>query len=93
MAERCARWLLLTHDRVGLETFPLSHEFLGDMLGVHRPSVTIAMGALQRAGLLTYHRGVVTVLDRPGLEAASCECYALIRRAFAAPPQPSRAPR
>lgn len=91
--ERCARWLLLTHDRVGADTFPLSHEFLGYMLGVRRPSVTVAMGTLQRAGLLTYHRGIVTVLDRPGLEAASCECYAIIHRAFAALPDPIGPPR
>lgn len=86
--ERCARWILLTHDRVGLDTFPLSHEFLGYMLGVRRASVTVAMGALQRAGLLTYRRGIVTILDRPGLEAASCECYAIIRHAFAELPDP-----
>ena len=86
--ERCARWLLLTQDRVDTDTFPLSHEFLGYMLGVRRPSVTIAMGMLQQAGLLTYRRGVVTIRDRAGLEGASCECYAIIRRAFAALPQP-----
>ena len=86
--ERCARWLLLTQDRVGPDTFPLSHEFLGYMLGVRRASVTIAMGTLQRAGLITYHRGVVTILDRAGLEGASCECYAIIHRAFAALPFP-----
>lgn len=87
---RCARWLLLTQDRVAWATFPLSHEFLGYMLGVRRASVTIAMGTLQRAGLITYHRGIVTVVDRPGLEAASCECYAIIRRAFDELPQPER---
>ncbi len=76
--QRCARWLLLTHDRVGVDTFQLTHEFLGYMLGTARPSVTLAARGLQHAGLITYHRGVVTVLDRPGLEAAACECYALI---------------
>ena len=80
--ERCARWLLLTQDRVGAATFPLSHEFLGYMLGVRRASVTIALGTLQHAGLLTYHRGVITILDRARLEEATCECYAIIRRAF-----------
>jgi len=65
-------------------TFPLSHEFLGYMRGVRRASVTIAMGTLQRAGVITYHRGIVTIVDRPGLEAASCECYAIIAKAFAA---------
>ena len=81
--ERCARWLLLTHDRVGADTFPLSHEFLGYMLGVRRASVSVAMGTLQHAGVLTYHRGVVTVRDRPGLEGTACECYAIIRGHFA----------
>ncbi len=76
--QRCARWLLLTHDRAGADTFQLTHEFLGYMLGATRPSVTLAARALQHAGLITYHRGVVTVLDRLGLEAAACECYALI---------------
>ena len=80
--ERCARWLLLTQDRAGAATFPLTHEFLGYMLGVRRASVTLAAGALQRAGLIAYHRGVITVLDRPGLEAAACECYAIIRGHF-----------
>ena len=81
--ERCARWLLLTHDRVGVDTFHLTHEFLGYMLGVARPSVTLAARMLQHAGLITYHRGIVTILDRPGLEATACECYALITAEFA----------
>jgi CRP-like cAMP-binding protein len=80
--ERCARWLLLTHDRAGADTFQLTQEFLGYMLGVRRPSVTVAAGMLQRAGLITYRRGVVTILDRPGLEEAACECYAIIRDEF-----------
>jgi CRP-like cAMP-binding protein len=75
MPERCARWLLLTHDRVGRDRFNLTHEFLGYMLGVRRPGVTVAMGALQRAGLVTYHRGEVAILDRDGLENGTCECY------------------
>ena len=81
--ERCARWLLLTHDRVAEDSFPLSHEVLGQMLGVRRPSVTLAAGVLQRAGLITYRRGVITVLDRAGLEAATCECYDVIQGEFA----------
>jgi CRP-like cAMP-binding protein len=81
--ERCARWLLLTQDRTGAATFALSHEFLSMMLGSRRASVTLAMGALQRSGLITYRRGIVTVIDRPGLEAAACECYGIIQRAFA----------
>jgi len=80
---RCARWLLLTHDRAGEDTFQLTHEFLGYMLGATRPSVTLAAGVLQRAGLITYHRGVVTILDRPGLEAVACECYGIIATEFA----------
>jgi CRP-like cAMP-binding protein len=80
--ERCARWLLLTHDRAGTDSFRLTHEFLGYMLGIRRPSVTVAAGILQQAGLISYHRGVVTILDRPGLEEAACECYAIIRDEF-----------
>jgi CRP-like cAMP-binding protein len=77
--ERCARWLLMTRDRTPGDTFRLTQEYLAIMLGVRRPSVTVVMGALQRAGLLTYHRGQLTLLDRPGLEAAACECYGIIR--------------
>ena len=82
MVERCARWLLMTHDRVDAAEFPMTHDFLSEMLGVRRPSVSVAAKALQDAGLITYHRGKVTVLDRAGLEAASCECYGLIRERF-----------
>jgi len=83
VVERCARWLLLSHDRVGADTFELTHLFLSQMLGVRRASVTEAAGALQRAGLIDYRRGRMTILDRPGLEAASCECYAIVRAEFA----------
>jgi CRP-like cAMP-binding protein len=76
--ERCARWLLQTHDRVLSDSFPLTHEFLSQMLGVHRPTVTVAAGILQKAGLVEYSRGTITILDRKGLEAASCNCYRLI---------------
>ena len=79
---RCARWLLQTHDRVDGDSFPLTHEFLAQMLGVTRPSVTIAAGILQKAGLIHYVRGVVDILDRPRLERAACECYAIITREF-----------
>jgi CRP-like cAMP-binding protein len=82
MEERCARWLLMTHDGVRRDTFALTHEVLGQMLGVRRPSVTLAAGILQRAGLIRYHRGLVTILDRPSLEAAACECYGVIRNEF-----------
>jgi len=79
---RCARWLLLTHDRVEADTFVLSHEFLGFMLGVQRSTVTVIAGALQKAGLIRYVHGRVTVVDRAGLEAAACECYAVAARQF-----------
>ncbi len=79
--ERCARWLLMTHDRVGdLLTFPLTHQFLAYMLGVRRAGVTVAAGILQKAGLIRYSRGNITVLDRAGLEEASCECYGIVRK-------------
>jgi hypothetical protein len=76
---RLARWLLMAHDRIGTDTMPLTHELLSIMLGVQRPGVTIAAGALRRAGFITYNHGRVTVVDRPGLEAASCECYRIVR--------------
>jgi CRP-like cAMP-binding protein len=73
--QRLARWLLMAHDRVGRDEFPLTQEFVAMMLGATRPTVTIVAGTLQRAGLITYHRGHLSVVDRDGLEAASCECY------------------
>ena len=80
--ERCARWLLMTHDRVHERSFPLTQEFLAQMLGVRRPTVSIAAGMLARAGLITYVRGQMTLLDRAGLEAASCGCYRIIAAEF-----------
>ena len=68
-------YLLMSHNRVGADEFPLTHEFLAQMLGVCRPTVTAVAGTLQKAGLINYHRGKITVIDRKGLEAASCECY------------------
>jgi CRP-like cAMP-binding protein len=82
IAERCSRWLLMTHDRVGSDEFPVTQEFLSQMLGVRRASVTVVVGVLQQAGLIRYHRGRLTVLDREGLEASSCECYGVIRTQF-----------
>lgn len=77
--QRCARWLLMSHDRVGRDKFDLTQESLAEMLGVRRPGVTVAMGVLKKAGLIAHGRGNVTVVNRPGLEKASCECYRTIR--------------
>ena len=79
---RCARWLTMTHDRVSEDRFALTHEFLSTMLGVRRPSVTLALATLQMAGLISYTRGKVTILDRPGLEATACECYQIVVKAY-----------
>jgi len=73
--QRLSRWLLLAHDRVGNDEFPLTQEFAAMMLGTSRPTVTVVAGTLQKAGLIKYHRGHVTIVDRENLEAASCECY------------------
>lgn len=80
--QRCARWLLQTHDRVASDQFLLTQEFLAQMLGVRRSGVSAAAGLLQKAGLIRYARGRVTVLDRSGLESAACECYGVIKREF-----------
>jgi CRP-like cAMP-binding protein len=86
--ERMSRWLLMIHDRTDGDTFPLTQEFLVHMLGVRRPTVSLTATTLQRAGLIRYSRGKMTILDRAKLETASCECYArvdaLIQRALAA---------
>jgi CRP-like cAMP-binding protein len=80
--ERCGRWLLMTHDRVEADEFSLTQDFLAQMLGVRRPSVSLVASTLQRAGLIRYRRGRITILDRQGLEAAACECYRVIRDEF-----------
>jgi CRP-like cAMP-binding protein len=80
--QRCARWLLTTHDRMHEQDFQLSHEFLAVMLGVQRPTVSVVAATLQEAGLIRYVHGRVTVVNREGLEAASCECYPTIRGHF-----------
>jgi CRP-like cAMP-binding protein len=77
---RLARWLLRSQDSVDGDTFVLTHEFLSQMLGAERPSVTLAAGALQKRGLITYRRGSVRIKDRAGLEKAACECYEIVRR-------------
>ena len=82
MEERCARWLLMTHDRANQDDFPLTQEFLSHMIGVRRATVNVATGILKKAGFIGYVRGHITILDRPGLESASCECYECIVRAY-----------
>ena len=77
--QRMCRWLLMTSDRVGADEFDLTQEFLAQMLGVRRPSVTVVAGMLYKAGLISYMRGRIKILDRPRLEAASCECYRLVK--------------
>ena len=80
--ERCCRWLLMTHDRIGQDEFPLTHEFLAIMLGVRRPTVTLVMAELTRGGIVSHVRGHVRIVDRKGLEGASCECYRNVRGVF-----------
>ena len=79
---RLARWLLMSQDRAGADHFHVTHEFLAYMLGVRRVGITAAAGTLQRSGLISYHRGELIVLDRAGLEAAACTCYAADRRSY-----------
>jgi CRP-like cAMP-binding protein len=81
--ERCARWLLLTHDRVKADDLPLTHEYLGMMLGSRRSGVTIAAAAFRTSGFIRYNPGHITILDREGLEQATCECYAVAQEQFA----------
>jgi CRP-like cAMP-binding protein len=76
---RLARWLLMTNDRLAAKEFPLTQEFLSTMLGVRREGVSKAAGALQAGKLIRYSRGVITIIDRRGLEAKSCQCYAIIK--------------
>ena len=80
--QRCCRWLLQTQDRVESDAFSMKHEFLAIMLGVHRPTVTLVMRALQDGGLISSRYGRIRILKRRKLEAASCECYAAIRTHF-----------
>jgi CRP-like cAMP-binding protein len=80
--ERICRWLLMMHDRADGENLSYTHEFLAHVMGTNRKSVTLAAQALQREGLIIYHRGIMQILDRPGLEKASCECYAIVKKRF-----------
>ena len=82
--QRLARWLLMSGDRAHAARFHVTQEFLAYMLGVRRVGVTVAAGALQRLGLIEYHRGEMTVLDRAGLEKAACSCYVADRRTYEA---------
>lgn len=77
--QRLSRWLLMSRDRVGSDTFFITHEFLGQMLGSRRATVTLSAGVLQRAGLIKYHRGHLEIVNRQGLELVACECYEVIR--------------
>jgi CRP-like cAMP-binding protein len=93
---RCCRWILAMHDRIEQDTLPLTHEFLAEMLGVQRSSVSVVTRTLQTAGLIRQSRGGITVTDRAGLEETACECYGRIRRIYQRllpgtyPPAPSR---
>jgi CRP-like cAMP-binding protein len=80
--ERMCRWLLMMHDRAEGESLTYTHEFLAHILGANRKSVTLAAQSMQAAGLISYRRGTIQVLDRQGLEKASCECYAIVRERF-----------
>jgi CRP-like cAMP-binding protein len=82
LEERLARWLLMVHDRLRSNEFELTHEFLAQMLGTRRSSVTLSAGVLQRAGLLTYHRGKIQILDRKGLEDVACQCYSALKHSW-----------
>lgn len=89
---RLARWLLMSQDRAGSDRFRVTHQFLAGMLGVRRVGVTVAAGELQRRGLIAYHRGELSVLDREGLERAACSCYASDRQAYAHEMRAARGP-
>jgi len=80
--QRCARWLLMAHDRIQSDIMPMTHEFLASMLGVRRAGVTVTAGELQRSGLIRYHPGQITIRDRDGLQATACECYRIDHERF-----------
>ncbi len=80
--QRFCCWLLMTHDRLEGDEFGVTHEFLSQILSARRSGVTVIAGALQRANLINYHRGQITILDRKGLEKAACQCYGIVRREF-----------
>jgi CRP-like cAMP-binding protein len=80
--EKMCRWLLMMHDRAGGEYLEYTHEFLASILGANRKSITLAAQSMQNAGLISYHRGRIQILDRAALENASCECYAIVKERF-----------
>ena len=80
--QRLARWLLMTHDRIGESTLPLTQEFLSRMLGVRRAGVSVAANSLRQQALIDYHRGDIVVVDRPGVERLSCECYKIVKQEY-----------
>jgi CRP-like cAMP-binding protein len=82
LEERLARWLLMAHDRAESDEFPMTQEFMSTMLGVRRAGVSVAASILQKAGVIGYAHGSITVLDRSGLEAATCQCYGTVQRQF-----------
>ena len=83
--QRYARWLLMCAEQTENDTFELTQEYLAEMLGVRRSTVTVVAGTLQQAGLISYRRGVITILDRQGLEAIVCECYRIVRSGYERP--------
>lgn len=80
--ERFCRWMLMTQDRVSSNEFPMTHEFLGQMLGVRRASVSVTAAVLQKAGIIQYNRGKMRIIDRPQMENIACECYGVIKTEF-----------
>jgi CRP-like cAMP-binding protein len=80
--QKMSRWLLMMHDRADGDDLPCTHEFMADMLGINRKSVTLTAQTMQNDGLITYRRGRMQVLDRPSLEKTSCECYAVLKNHF-----------
>jgi CRP-like cAMP-binding protein len=82
LEQRAARWLLMMHDRADGDEFAMTQEFLSMMLSVHRPAVNITARLFQQSGLISYGNGRLRVIDRPGLEASACECYAAVQEQF-----------
>ena len=80
--QRLCRWILMSHDRVGADTLPLTQDMIAQMLGVRRASVSVVAGKLQKQGLIRYNRGVITLLDRPAMESCTCECYHVVRKEY-----------